>query len=92
MQGSGLFVWRYSIDEGVEGSAGGEGAFLVCSFWLVSALALAGGIDEAERNLERYEPARTTSAFSARSRIRRVGACRATSRRPSRTSVCCTRS
>jgi GH15 family glucan-1,4-alpha-glucosidase len=49
---SGPFVWRYSTDEGVDGLAGGEGAFLICSFWLVSALALAGRVDEARRNLE----------------------------------------
>ena len=49
---SGPFVWRYSTDEGVDGLAGSEGAFLICSFWLVSALALAGRIEEAERNLE----------------------------------------
>jgi GH15 family glucan-1,4-alpha-glucosidase len=49
---SGPFVWRYSTDEGVDGLAGSEGAFLICSFWLVSALAMAGRIDEAERNLE----------------------------------------
>ena len=49
---SGPFVWRYSTDEGVDGLAGSEGAFLICSFWLVSALALAGRLEEAERNLE----------------------------------------
>jgi len=49
---SGPFVWRYSTDEGVDGLAGSEGAFLICSFWLVSALALAGRVEEAERNLE----------------------------------------
>jgi GH15 family glucan-1,4-alpha-glucosidase len=48
---SGPLVWRYSTDEGVDGLAGGEGAFLICSFWLVSALALAGRIEQAERNL-----------------------------------------
>jgi GH15 family glucan-1,4-alpha-glucosidase len=48
---SGPLVWRYSTDEGVDGLAGGEGAFLICSFWLVSALALAGRVEEAERNL-----------------------------------------
>ena len=36
----------------VDGLAGGEGAFLICSFWLVSALATAGRVEEAERNLE----------------------------------------
>jgi GH15 family glucan-1,4-alpha-glucosidase len=46
------FVWRYATEGGVDGLAGGEGAFLICSFWLVSALALAGRLDEAERNLE----------------------------------------
>ncbi len=49
---SGPFVWRYSTDDGLDGLAGSEGAFLICSFWLVSALALAGRVEEAERNLE----------------------------------------
>ena len=49
---SGPFVRRYSTDEGVDGLAGSEGTFLICSFWLVSALALAGRVAEAERNLE----------------------------------------
>jgi GH15 family glucan-1,4-alpha-glucosidase len=48
----GPFVWRYSTEEGVDGLAGGEGAFLICSFWLVSALANAGRVGAAERNLE----------------------------------------
>jgi GH15 family glucan-1,4-alpha-glucosidase len=48
----GPFVWRYSTEEGVDGLAGGEGAFLICSFWLVSALAKAGRVAAAERNLE----------------------------------------
>jgi GH15 family glucan-1,4-alpha-glucosidase len=48
----GPFVWRYSTEESVDGLAGGEGAFLICSFWLVSALAKAGRVEAAERNLE----------------------------------------
>jgi GH15 family glucan-1,4-alpha-glucosidase len=48
----GPFVWRYSTEGGVDGLAGSEGAFLICSFWLVSALAQAGRVEEAERNLQ----------------------------------------
>jgi GH15 family glucan-1,4-alpha-glucosidase len=43
------FVHRYHADDGV---AGGEGAFGLCTFWLVDALALSGRVDEA---LELYE-------------------------------------
>ena len=49
---SGPFVSRYSTDEGVDGLAGSEGAFLICSFWLVNALAHVGRIEEAQRNLD----------------------------------------
>src|SRR5581483_11225931 len=42
--GTGPFVYRYRGEDGVEG---GEGAFLACSFWLVSALARGGRLDEA---------------------------------------------
>ncbi|HEX5939789.1 MAG TPA: glycoside hydrolase family 15 protein, partial [Dehalococcoidia bacterium] len=48
----GPFVWRYSTEDGVDGLAGSEGAFLICSFWLVTALARAGRVDEADRNLK----------------------------------------
>jgi GH15 family glucan-1,4-alpha-glucosidase len=62
---SGPFVWRYSTDEEIDGLAGSEGAFLICSFWLVSALALAGRIKEAERNLEQLRaPQNDVGLFS----------------------------
>ncbi len=49
---TGPFVSRYSTDEGVDGLAGSEGAFLICSFWLVTALTNVGREEEARRNLD----------------------------------------
>ena len=36
------FVLRYRTDETDDGLAGEEGTFLICSFWLVSALSVVG--------------------------------------------------
>jgi glucoamylase len=44
---NGIFVDRYLTKEHIDGLPPGEGAFLACSFWLVTALALAGRVDEA---------------------------------------------
>jgi GH15 family glucan-1,4-alpha-glucosidase len=43
-------VLRYRNQEGLnaDGLSGEEGTFVICSFWLVSALAKAGEIDRAE--------------------------------------------
>jgi GH15 family glucan-1,4-alpha-glucosidase len=43
-------VFRYLSPDGL---AGGEGAFLLCSFWLVDCLTFAGQLDEAEALLAR---------------------------------------
>jgi GH15 family glucan-1,4-alpha-glucosidase len=47
------FVSRYSTAATDDGLTGEEGQFLACSFWLVSALALNGRVDEARALFER---------------------------------------
>ena len=47
------FVSRYSTAETDDGLPGDEGQFLACSFWLASALALNGRVDEARALFER---------------------------------------
>jgi GH15 family glucan-1,4-alpha-glucosidase len=46
-------VYRYRTEEGVDGLAGTEGTFLLCTFWLAQALALAGRVDRARSVFER---------------------------------------
>jgi alpha,alpha-trehalase len=47
------FVLRYRTDETDDGLAGKEGTFLICSFWLVSALAIIGEMERARELMER---------------------------------------
>lgn len=47
---SGDLLYRYRADDGVEGR---EGAFLICSFWLVDAYLAIGSHREAKELLER---------------------------------------
>ena len=47
------FVLRYKTDETDDGLSGKEGTFLICSFWLVSALAVVGEVQRARDLMER---------------------------------------
>ena len=47
------FVSRYSTAQTDDGLSGDEGQFLACSFWLVSALAMNGRVQEARTLFER---------------------------------------
>jgi alpha,alpha-trehalase len=47
------FVLRYKTDETDDGLSGKEGSFLICSFWLVSALAVVGEDRRARDLMER---------------------------------------
>jgi GH15 family glucan-1,4-alpha-glucosidase len=47
------FVLRYRTGETDDGLSGKEGTFLICSFWLVSALAMIGEVQRARDLMER---------------------------------------
>jgi alpha,alpha-trehalase len=47
------FVLRYRTDETDDGLSGKEGTFLICSFWLVSALAVVGELQAARDLMEK---------------------------------------
>ncbi|SDQ99100.1 glycoside hydrolase family 15 protein [Natronobacterium texcoconense] len=44
-----IFVLRYDGDDGLPGE---EGAFVLCSCWLIDALALSGRVDDAQSRFE----------------------------------------
>ena len=47
------YVLRYRTEETDDGLSGKEGSFLICSFWLVSALAIIGEPQRARHLMER---------------------------------------
>ncbi len=46
-------VLRYRTEQSDDGLSPGEGAFLACSFWMVSALKMLGRVDDARKLFER---------------------------------------
>ena len=47
--GDGPYLHRYLTEETDDGLSGGEGAFILCSFWLIRVLARMGDIEEVRR-------------------------------------------
>jgi GH15 family glucan-1,4-alpha-glucosidase len=47
------FVLRYRTEQTDDGLSGKEGTFLICSFWLVSALAIVGELQQARDLMEK---------------------------------------
>jgi alpha,alpha-trehalase len=47
------FVLRYRVEETDDGMSGKEGSFLICSFWLVSGLAIVGEQQRARDLMEK---------------------------------------
>ena len=46
-------IYRYRTEGGVDGLAGSEGTFLLCTFWLARALAKSGQVERATTVFER---------------------------------------
>jgi GH15 family glucan-1,4-alpha-glucosidase len=59
------FVLRYSTETGVDGLAGHEATFLICSFWLVDNYAMAGRLEDAQALLDRLMSVRNELGLMA---------------------------
>ena len=81
------FVLRYRTEETDDGLSGEEGTFLICSFWLVSALAIVGEKQRARDLMERLlRIASPLGLYAEEFDVADRPAPRATSRRRSRIS------
>ena len=77
----GGFVDRYRTESGVDGLPTGEGAFLLCTFWLADNYALMGRTADARRIFERLLAVRNDVGLLRRNTTRSRGVTSATSRR-----------
>ena len=59
------FVLRYRTEQTDDGLSGKEGTFLICSFWLVSALAIIGEMQRARDLMERLVKAASSLGLYA---------------------------
>ncbi|MEO8473894.1 MAG: glycoside hydrolase family 15 protein [Chryseolinea sp.] len=50
---SDFLVYRYRVDEKLDGLTGGEGTFSMCTFWYVECLARAGQLNKARLYFEK---------------------------------------
>ena len=80
------FVLRYRTDETDDGLSGKEGTFLICSFWLVSALAIIGEEQQARDLMERLLRIASPSDSSPKNSTSAPGDTWATFPKPSPTS------
>ena len=79
-------VLRYKVEETDDGLSGEEGTFLICSFWLVSALSEIGERERARELCERLlEAAGLARPLRRGARRAEPAATSATSPRPSPT-------
>ena len=79
------FVLRYRTEETDDGLSGKEGSFLICSFWLVSALAIVGEQQRARDLMERLLRVASPLGLYAEEFDTTPAGTWATSRRPSPT-------
>ena len=80
-------ILRYRVEETDDGLSGEEGTFLICSFWMVSALSEIGERERARDAVRAAALPRLAARRSTpRSSTRAAAAISATSRRRSRTS------
>ena len=77
------FVLRYRADETDDGLSGKEGKFVLCSFWLVSALAIIGETRRARDQMARLVKVASPLGPTPKSSTSRPVGTSTTSRRPS---------
>ena len=80
------FVLRFRTGETDDGMSGKEGSFLICSFWLVSALAIVGEMQRARDLMEKLLSVRSLLGLYAEEFDTAPAGASGTSRRPSPTS------